>query len=79
MSNQSTRQSFIKSEKAELLRAELTNMVDSALYNTKPMYSLGSIDKYQFVDQRMDYMSKFPNMDHWQYVLNLKLMTKIKS
>lgn len=78
MSTTSSKQSFIHSEKAAQLRAELTRMVDSAIYNTRPIYSLGEGDKYQFVERRMAYMSKYPTMDHWQYILNLKLMTKIK-
>jgi len=69
----------MQSEKAVELRAELTRMVDSALYNTRPIYAMGEGDKYQFVERRMEYMSKYPTMDHWQYVLNLKLMTKIKT
>lgn len=79
MASSSSRQSFIKSEKAEQLRAELMAMVDSPAYNTLPIYSTIESDKYQFVEKRMEYMSKHPDMDHWQYVLNLKLMTKIKA
>lgn len=53
-------------------------MVKSAEYNTRPIYSLVSVDEFQFVEKHMDYMSKHPRMNHRQYVLNLKLMTKIR-
>ncbi len=71
------KQKFHESEKGELLRKELLRMVKSPDYNTKPVYTTFISDKYQFVEKHMIYMSRYPDMDHWQYILNVKLMTKI--
>lgn len=78
MTLSNTRQAFLRSEKAVQLRAELVSMVESPKYNTHSPYSTGDTDKYLFVEKRMEYMSRYPAMDHWQYLLNLKLMTTIK-
>ena len=72
------RQAFFKSEKAQSLRAELVMMVESPEYNTKPLYSTTESEGSQFVEKHMNYMGGFPNMDHQQYVSNLKLKTKIR-
>ena len=68
----------MKTEKARLLREELLAMVKSPEYNTRPIYSTVESEGSQFVEKHMNYMSDFRNMDHWQYVSNLKLKTKIR-
>lgn len=78
MTASQSKQSFLESEKGLLLRKELQEMVKSKRYNTRPVYSLVDTDGHQFVEKHMNYMSVHPTMDHWQYVLNIKLMTKIK-
>lgn len=78
MTNSLSRRQFLDSEKGMLLRKELLSMVKSPRYNTRPIYSTYASDENQFVEKHMDYMSKFPSMDHMQYVLNLKLMTKVR-
>lgn len=60
------------------LRDELTRMAQSVEYNTRTMYSTSDKDGLTFVDKHMKYMSLYPNLNHHQYVVNLKLMTKIK-
>ena len=71
------RAEFLRSEKAELLRAELTAMTKSPLYNTK-VASMLDTDELYFVEKHMKYMSNHLSMDHSQYVQNLRLMTKLR-
>src|ERR1700757_2232936 len=78
MTNSQSRTAFLKTEKARLLREELLAMVKSPEYNTRPIYSTVESEGSQFVEKHMNYMSDFRNMDHWQYVSNLKLKTKIR-
>lgn len=77
MNNHQTRQAFLKSEKAQLLRGILVEMTKSPLYNTRIQGLADYPDERRFVEKHMTYMSGFPRMDHVQYVSNLKLMTKI--
>lgn len=71
------RMAFAKSEKGQLLREQLESMVKNPIYNTK-IYSLTSdFEGTQFIDKHMNYMSRFPKLNHLQYVANLRLMTKI--
>jgi hypothetical protein len=58
------------------LQAALLAMTSSSLYNTH-VVSLLEADAQLFVDKHMRYMSNHLKMDHWQYIQNLKLMTKI--
>lgn len=67
---------FLKSEKATLLRNELQEMADSPQYNTRVITLIDSDASY-FVEKHMNYMSNHLNMDHSQYVKNIKLMTLI--
>jgi len=69
---------FFESEKAVHLREVLVNMTESDKYRTRSMYSTLDKNGLTFVDKHMNYMSQYPNIDHDQYVLNLKLMTKIR-
>jgi hypothetical protein len=78
MAISSSRQVFLKSDKALELREALVAMVKSSDYNTHLYSMFSDSDDYNFVEKHMQYMSNHPLMDHWQYVLNLKLMTKIK-
>ncbi len=71
------RQAFLKSEKAKQLREELKKMVKSPAYNTRLVGLSDDPDGTQFIEKYMNYMSHFPKMDHHQYILNLKLMTRI--
>lgn len=73
-----SRTEFLRSEKAARLREELVKMTDDPLYNTK-VVSLIDMGTSYFVEKHMKYMSNHLNMDHFQYVKNLKLMTKIRS
>ncbi len=73
------RQEFLRSEKADVLRAELQSMVDDPQYNTVLRYSILSPDGSRFVTKHLDYMSNHLQMNHGQYLSNLKLMTKINS
>lgn len=52
-------------------------MTQNLNYRTRTMYSSAEKDGMSFVDKHMKYMSQYPNLNHKQYVMNLKLMTKI--
>ena len=71
-----TRASFLRSQKAMELRSELENMVKSPIYNTRVISLLNDESSY-FIEKHMKYMSIHLNMDHLQYIRNLKLMTKV--
>jgi hypothetical protein len=78
MSNLSlSRQEFLKSEEADLLREQLQVLVNDPSYNTNMMYTLQLSDGSQFVEKHMAYMANHLRMDHRQYVLNVKLMTRL--
>lgn len=53
-------------------------MTRSVEYNTQAMYSVAEKDGMSFIDKHMRYMSQYPNLNHRQYIQNLKLMTRIK-
>lgn len=77
MSTSLSRREFLKSEEATSLREELQKMVDDPQYNTMVRYSVLLENKSEFVQKHMEYMSKYPTMNHAQYVSNLRLMTKL--
>ena len=66
---------FFDSEEGIALRDELTRMTQSEEYNTRTTYSPNDKDGVTFVDKHMKYMSLYPNLNCWQYVQNLRLMT----
>jgi hypothetical protein len=70
---------FFKSDEGVQLRDELTKMTQSSEYNTRTMYSTSEKDGLTFIDKHMKYMSQYPSLNCRQYVLNLKLMTKIRT
>lgn len=78
MSSLVSRQQFLKSEEAETLRKELQNMVKDPNYNTYVRYSLVTTNGSQFVNKHMAYMANHLQMNHRQYVSNIKLMTKLR-
>ncbi len=81
MAASSGKRQFLESGLAELLRKDLQAMVDHPGYNTKLRYSYSASteDGSGFVAKHMEYMSNHLQMDHKQYILNLKLMTKSTS
>lgn len=72
------RQEFLRSEMAGLLRKELESMDSDPGYNTVMRYTLVTTKESQFVEKHMAYMSNHLRMDHWQYIRNLKLMTRLR-
>lgn len=79
MNSSISRQEFLRSEEAEVLRTQLQSMVNDPGYNTNMMYTLQLSDGSQFIEKHMAYMANHLRMDHRQYVLNVKLMTKLKA
>jgi len=76
MASTTQKKSFFESEDGLWLRSELTRMVESGQYNTRSTYTSASVDELLFIDKHMNYMSNYPNINHRQYISNLKLKTK---
>lgn len=72
------RQAFLQSEEAVLLREELEAMVKDPTYNTTARYTRTAASGSQFVENHMIYMANHLNINHQQYISNIKLMTKIR-
>lgn len=72
MKSSLSRQEFLHSEMADILRSQLQAMVDDPQYNTAYRY----LDGAEFISKNMEYMSNHPTMAHEQYVSNLKLKLK---
>lgn len=77
--NSQTKQAFFKSEKARELREILIAMTKDPMYNTRLQGLLDYPDNERFIEKHMHYMGNYPRMDHYQYVSNLKLKTKINN
>lgn len=77
MASTTQKKIFFESEEGVWLRSELTRMVESGDYNTRSTYTAASVDKLLFIDKHMNYISNYPNIDHRQYISNLKLKTKL--
>lgn len=77
--NNQVKQAFFKSEKAIELRKLLVAMTKDPMYNTRlrGLVDYPDEDEGRFIEKHMHYMGTYPRMDHYQYVSNLKLKTKI--
>jgi hypothetical protein len=73
-----SRVQFLASEKASVLRADLVAMTKDPTYNTRVISQIDTDPNY-FVEKHMKYMSDHLTMAHSQYVMNLKMMTKLTS
>jgi hypothetical protein len=67
---------FLASEDGLWLKKELESMVSDPGYNTRSTYTTAAVGEQTFVDKHMEYMCRFPYINHRQYVSNLKLKTK---
>ena len=67
---------FFESDKGKAQHTELVGMTKSDDYNTANSYTTIDPNGLSFVKKHMKYMSQYPNMNHAQYVSNLKLMTR---
>lgn len=68
---------FFESPEGRALRQELTEIFNDPAHNTKSTYTAASLDRLSFIDKHMNYMGNFPDMNHRQYVSNIKLMTRM--
>ena len=68
---------FLDSELAETIRIELQSMVDNPLYITETSYSPDSVERLEFVDKHLLYLSKHLKTNPNHYLSNLRLMTKV--
>ena len=68
-------------EQESRLMAALAEMEKSLSFNTASQYS-GNIEKHPdnritFTEKHLNHLKKFPNIDPDQYVMNLRLMTRV--
>jgi hypothetical protein len=77
MINNQTKQAFLKSDRAKDLRKLLVQMTKDPVYNTRIQGLFDQPDDKRFIEKHMNYMGSFPKMDHFQYISNLRLKTKI--
>lgn len=80
MAKSSKSRHFTPEQEAEVIQA-LKKLEKDPLFNTQSQYS-GNADKHPnnrvtFTEKHMDHLKKFPNIDPSQYILNLKLMTRV--
>lgn len=80
MAKSSKTRHFTPEQEAEVLTA-LKNLEQDPAFNTQSQYS-GNAEKHPdntvtFAEKHMDHLKKFPNIDPSQYILNLKLMTRV--
>lgn len=75
--NSHAKQAFLKSDKGIELRKLLLAMTVDPVYNTRLQGLIDYPDEERFIEKHMNYMGNYPRMDHYQYVSNLKLKTKI--
>ena len=73
-----SRQKFLASDEAELIRVDLKKMTADPCFNTKSMYSASTLDDVTFVDKHMKYLADHPKLNPQQYLSNIRLMTRIK-
>ena len=78
MVNQLNARQFLASNEAIPIREELEMMTVSALFNTQSTYTPTEEEKQSFVDKHMRYLSLHTNTSPQQYLLNLKLRTRIR-
>jgi len=74
------RVSFFESEEGIKIAEILRQMTVDSAFNTDSSYSANSVrypdNLIPFVDKHMNYLNMHPNMDPYQYLANLRLMTR---
>lgn len=80
MAKSSKSRHFSAEEEAQVME-QLRTMEGDAAFNTTAQYS-GNTEKHPnnqitFTEKHMDHLKKFPNINPDQYILNLKLMTRV--
>ena len=80
MAKSSKSRHFTPEQEADVL-SQLKKLERDPMFNTQSQYS-GNLDKHPnntvtFTEKHMDHLKKFPNIDPSQYILNLKLMTRV--
>lgn len=71
---------FTDDQEVRLMTA-LAEMEKSLNFNTASQYS-GNVEKHpdnriSFTEKHLNHLKKFPNIDPDQYVMNLRLMTRV--
>lgn len=72
-----SQENFLKSADAVYVRNELVRMEADPAYITPTTFTtLTDNNKLEFVDKHMAYLSRHTKIDPFQYLANLKLMTR---
>ena len=76
------RKDFLESQRGEEIRLIFKSMTLSKLYNTSSTYSSDKA-KYPdsmipFIDKHMNYLIAHPKLEAYQYIANIKLMTRVR-
>lgn len=82
MATHSKRPDFFTSEDGFDLLKKLEAMIADKSYNTSPSYSANSElypdNLMPFIDKHVAYLQQHPSIDPWQYIANLRLMTRLR-
>lgn len=77
----SLRKGFLESEEAQEIRQVFQSMTLSDAYNTAPSYSTDTIlypnNLIPFTDKHMNYLNTHPKLEAKQYIVNIKLMSRV--
>jgi len=76
------RKDFLKSQLGKEIQLIFQSMMLSDLYTTSSSYSSDKV-KYPdslipFIDKHMDYLNAHPKLEAYQYIANVKLMTRVR-
>ena len=82
MSTLKRRVNFFDSTEGIEIKKELQHMAGNGVYNTQSSYSANSSqypdNLIPFVDKHVNYLNAHPGLDPFQYIANLRLITRIK-
>ncbi len=74
--------SFVSDDEKADIKNLLTLLVENDTYNTKSSFSADSVrfpdGQISFVEKHMDYLMCHKGLNPYQYVSNLRLMTRIR-
>lgn len=73
MSVTTTRKSFLDSPAGQAMREELMQMCENPAFNTGTSPDVITA----FVDKHLNYISRFTYIDPRQYILNLKMKSRV--
>lgn len=73
-----TRKEFLKTYAGAQAKGELQYMVKSSVYSTNGSYDATTGRNLAFIDRHINYLAKHPYLSPVVYIVNLKVMTKVR-